>query len=294
MPEYNKTFMSENLSLKQLSESLGKPEHVIEYWIRHKHIISVKKEKGRLMFTHNEVTKLRKHFEDRENNKASVKKRQTDIIAKTTNAWKDKNATVNLAVIGQRQYDTHHVAKFDKEFKLIGFYKNRNQAVIDHFKKKGLGNTSIVIRYLRYNRTLRNTMERGSSWFGHYYVYVPVENDRTFLYNNENKYGRGPAIPVIAVHKNGKEQLFESKKVLTQYLGVSYVTVCHHADTGKLFSDKQVRVYTAGKRKQFNSVKDVVKFYGISKNITRPQIEHMAKTGKTIRGHKVRLKQYYE
>jgi ABC-type antimicrobial peptide transport system ATPase subunit len=95
---------------------------------------------------------------------------------------------------------------------------------------------------------------------------------------------------VIVVHKNGKEQLFESKRVLTEYLGVSYVTVCHHADTGKRFSDKQVRVYTTGKRIHFHSVKDVARFYGISKNITRKQIEDMTKTGKTIRGHKVLLK----
>jgi hypothetical protein len=129
--------MSEKMNLKQLSESLGKPEHVIEYWIKHKQIISAKKEKGRLVFTQNEAEKLKKHFTDRENNKASSKKRQANIVAMVIDGWKEKNKTINCQVIEKLQYDTHHVAKFDKDFKLIGFYRNRNQAVIDHFKKKG-------------------------------------------------------------------------------------------------------------------------------------------------------------
>jgi ligand-binding SRPBCC domain-containing protein len=180
----------------------------------------------------------------------------------------------NRQVTASKDYKNFNVAKYDRNFNLIGYYVNRNQAVIHHFIRKNLSRQSVVLKYLQWNRALRRLMENGYTWDNNYYVYVPVEANRTFLHTlPTNHYGLGTKQKIVAINKNGTEKEYSSFIEITKELNMPYPSVTYWVDSGRFLPQKNCAIYRAGKRKYFNTVKDVIKYYHISKNTTKTQIQ---------------------
>lgn len=187
----------------------------------------------------------------------------------------------NQLVIGHQDYDNHIIAKFDMNFKLIGYYRNRNQAVIHHFRQKGFKNAkSIAFKYLAWNGALKQIMERGGSWQGHYYMYQP-KHKVNLLYDGPTKF---KPVPVVEVDKLGNEEEYKS---ITEYIHVTGKSGAFvYLDTGKNVPGTDSIIYRKGVTKEFDSKKDAMKFYRIGKD----KFKKLMSNNLTIRGQKVKVK----
>ncbi len=199
------------------------------------------------------------------------------------------NAKVIEECNGAKDYDKYVVAKYDRKLNLVGYFENRNQAISHHYRSKGLTDRSVVLKYLGRNRVLRNCMEKGHSWFDHYYAYElrtdqPITNAGCRAAN----YGTGFGVSknVVLVGARGKEIRFASGVEVAEFLGIERSALTYYFATGRPIRNTGYTGYVEGKRKYFDTVKGAIKHFRLSKNNTKESMQQNNK----IRGQFVFFK----
>jgi hypothetical protein len=202
---------------------------------------------------------------------------------KNTTELKNKVIEANHLAEQSGKLDQYHVAKLDDNGNYIEVYKNRNQAVRDHFVRKGYSNTkSIIAKYVSYNGSLYNTMHDGRKWYRHYYQYISNTVPLTVEYS-----GVSADREFIVVSEKGEELEFKKKQHLLTNLGVpSFVISPYYLDSGNLLPCKPYSIYTKGRSMEFNSKKEAMKFYKIGKD----KFKKLYEANQPIRGQQVTIK----
>lgn len=152
----------------------------------------------------------------------------------------------NNFIVNCKLYNDYYVAQYDRNFKFLGIFENRNQAVKFHFYKKGFRNKNLIMKYIKYNCSLRSAMSTCSAWFGHYYKYIRKDQcvGMTPIAHimSEKTWGK-PKI-AVKIDNNGQITQFSSLHKAANSVNVNYTKLCYWLNRDKVIPNTQIKAYT--------------------------------------------------